>query len=279
MPYAPSDGARLYYEEAGSGYPVIFVHEFSGDYTSWESQIAWFSRHYRCVVFNARGYPPSDVPETDAAYGDRHSADDIVAVMRHLHIKKAHVVGLSMGALAALLFGLRHPGLASALVIAGCGSGSDPATREAFQRDSVARADRLLREGWEAMARETAVAPSRIQLKHKDPNGWEAFQRKLAGHSALGSAMTLRNYQAKRPSVYDLEADLRKLATPTLIITGDEDASCVQPSLYLKRMIPGSGLWVMPTTGHAVNIEEPAAFNAAVQEFFGAVERGSWSRR
>jgi pimeloyl-ACP methyl ester carboxylesterase len=169
MPYAPSDGARLYYEEAGDGYPIVFVHEFSGDSTSWERQIAWFSRHYRCITFNARGYPPSDVPNVDAAYGHEHSANDIAAVMQHLDLPKAHVVGLSMGALATLLFALHHPGLASALVIAGCGSGSDPATREKFQSDSVARADRLMREGWETMARETALAPSRIQLKHKDP--------------------------------------------------------------------------------------------------------------
>jgi pimeloyl-ACP methyl ester carboxylesterase len=108
MPYAPAAEARLYYEETGSGYPVIFVHEFANDHRGWDSQVAWFSRHYRCVIFNARGYPPSDVPDFDAAYGHQQAAADIAAVMQHLGIERAHIVGLSMG-------GIRHVGLRPAL--------------------------------------------------------------------------------------------------------------------------------------------------------------------
>jgi pimeloyl-ACP methyl ester carboxylesterase len=278
MPYAPSDGARLYFEESGTGYPVVFAHEFSGDHRSWESQMRWFSRHYRCIAYSARGYTPSDVPENDNAYGHEHSANDVAAVMRHLGIDKAHVVGLSMGSMASLLFAISHPGMASALVLASCGSGSDPGLREKFQQDSRERADRLLREGWGPMAEETAIGPNRIQLKYKDPIGWEIFRRNLAEHSPLGSAMTLRNYQQKRPTVYELEAQLKALSVPTLIMVGDEDASCVRPSLFLRSSITNSGLLMMRRTGHAMNMEEPAAFNAAIQDFFGAVERGGWVR-
>ena len=134
MPYAPSSDARLYYEETGSGYPIIFVHEFDNDHRGWERQVAWFSRHYRCVAFSARGYPPSDVPEHDAAYGYEHAVDDVAAVLRHLGIARAHVVGLSMGAYATLAFGLRHPQMASALVVTGCGSGSEASYREAHSQ-------------------------------------------------------------------------------------------------------------------------------------------------
>src|SRR5690606_34249671 len=143
---------RIYYEETGSGYPIIFVHEFASDLRSWETQVRWFSREYRCIRFNARGYPPSDVPDSDDAYGQAHAADDIAAVLRHLEIPKAHVVGLSMGAFATLHFGLRHPEMASALVVAGCGSGAPREHREAFKRQSEAFAQQLRDHGMQKLA-------------------------------------------------------------------------------------------------------------------------------
>jgi len=97
MPYIQSAGASLYFEEAGAGTPIVFVHEFSGDLFSWEKQLQHFSRRYRCVAFNARGYPPSEVPKTLSAYSHQHAVEDIGVVMRALGIKKAHIVGCSMG--------------------------------------------------------------------------------------------------------------------------------------------------------------------------------------
>jgi pimeloyl-ACP methyl ester carboxylesterase len=278
MPYVQSAGARLYFEETGSGYPLLFVHEFAGDYRSWDNQVSWFSRHYRCITFNARGYPPSDVPEADTAYGYEQAAADIAAVLRQLDIDRAHIVGLSMGGYAALVFGLRYPGIASALVVAGCGSGSDPLSRGAYLRDVPARADRLLVEGIERKISDAGIDPSRVQLRRKDPRGWEEFIRHLREHSATGSALTLRNVQGKRPALHELQGELKNLSTPLLVIAGDEDEHCLQPSLYLKRIVAGSGLWVVPRTGHAVNLEEPSAFNEVVLEFLSAVERGSWQR-
>ena len=75
------DGVRLYYEEAGTGTPIVFVHEFSGDLRSWEPQLQHFSRRYRCIAFNARGYPPSDVPTRVSSYSPGLAVEDIVAVM------------------------------------------------------------------------------------------------------------------------------------------------------------------------------------------------------
>ncbi len=278
MPYAQSADIKLYFEETGSGYPLIFVHEFGGDYRSWDAQVRCFARHYRCITFNARGFPPSDVPEGNAAYGYEHAAADIAAVMRHLDIDRAHVVGLSMGGYAALVFSLRYPGMSSAVVVAGCGSGSDSSTREAYLRDMPARADLLLAEGIERKVSDSSVDPSRIQLRRKDPKGWDQFIRHMHEHSAMGSSLTLRNVQGKRPALHEFESELKRLSVPMLVITGDEDEHCLQPSLYLKRIVPNSGLWVVPNTGHAVNLEEPAAFNEVVLNFLGAVERGSWRR-
>ena len=104
MPYASSNGVKLYYEESGRGKPIIFVHEFGSDLREWEQQIRWFSREYRCIAYNARGYTPSDVPSNPEQYGYKHSVDDIANFMQDLKIDKAHIVGLSMGAYACLLY-------------------------------------------------------------------------------------------------------------------------------------------------------------------------------
>jgi pimeloyl-ACP methyl ester carboxylesterase len=281
MPYAPATGAKLYYEETGTGYPVIFAHEFGGDYRSWEPQVRHFAHQYRCIAFNFRGYNPSDVPEDESLYAYTHFADDIGAVLKHLGIAKAHVVGLSQGAYAALNFGLRQPGIASALVLAGCGSGSatDNAQREQFLRDTRARAERFLKEGTPAIAREMGEGPNRIQLKRKDPRGWQDFVRQMGEHDAKGAAYTSRNYQALRPSVYDLKDQMAKLTTPTLLAVGDEDDPCLDVNLFMKRTIPGAGLWTVPNSGHCINLEEPNEFNRVVQDFFSTVERGRWSPR
>ena len=78
------DGVRLYYEETGSGSPIIFVHEFAGDHRSWELQLQHFGRRYRAITYAARGYPPSDVPEDPASYSQNRAADDILVVLDHL---------------------------------------------------------------------------------------------------------------------------------------------------------------------------------------------------
>jgi pimeloyl-ACP methyl ester carboxylesterase len=279
MPFASSQGVKLYFEETGRGHPIVFVHELAADHRNWESQVRWFSRHYRCIAFNARGYPPSDVPESGNAYGYTFAADDIAAVLDHLGLAKAHVVGLSMGGYATLCFGMRHPARATALVVAGCGSGAPAADRVGFAHHSRLMADRFLENGAQSTARELALGPSRVQLQNKDPRGWAEFTRYLGEHSALGSALTLRNVQATRPSLFDFEADLAKLEIPVLLAVGDEDDACLDTNLFLKRVVSTAGLWVVPKTGHAINLEEPALFNQVVQDFFSAVERGRWMPR
>jgi pimeloyl-ACP methyl ester carboxylesterase len=279
MPYAQSSGAKLYFEETGTGHPIILVHEFGADHREWEAQVRWFARQYRCITFNARGYPPSDVPEDDASYGQDHATDDIAAVLKHLAIAKAHVVGLSMGAFAALHFGLRYSQMATSLVVAGCGSGAPKSEREIFKKQCDATAERFLKEGSASLARALGLGPTRVQLQNKDPRGWEEFVQHLSEHSPKGSALTLRNYQGLRPSLYDLEGELGKMTVPLLLVVGDEDEPCLDANVFLKRTIPGAGLWIVPRTGHAVNLEEPDAFNRAVQEFFGTVERGKWTPR
>jgi pimeloyl-ACP methyl ester carboxylesterase len=101
----------------------------------------------------------------------------------------------------------------------------------------------------------------------------------LGEHSAKGSAYTMRGVQARRPSIYDLEDKLKQMMVPTLVVVGDEDDHCLQPGLFMKRVIPASGLAVMPKTGHTLNLEEPALFNSLVAEFLAQTEQGRWLPR
>jgi pimeloyl-ACP methyl ester carboxylesterase len=276
MPFAPARGASLYYEEVGSGLAVVFVHEFAADSRTWEAQLHFFARRYRCIAFNARGYPPSDVPTDPALYGQEHATDDIVAVLDHLGIERAHIVGLSMGGAATLHFGLRHPARAFGLVATSAGSGALKSERERFIAGAHATADALESGGMATMVDEMKNSPTRVQLLAKDPRAWAEFCRYLGEHSPLGSALTLRNYQAKRASLFDLKEAFAAMTVPTLLVCGDEDAPVLDVNLFLKRTLPAAGLWVVPQTGHSVNLEEPDAYNRVLLDFFGAVERGRW---
>lgn len=280
MPIAiTDDGVKLAYEEVGQGTPVLFVHEFAGDLRSWEPQLRHFGRRYRCIAYNARGYPPSDVPPEPAAYSQGRAAEDIATVLDHLNLPQAHVVGLSMGAFATLQFGFQHPGRARSLVLAGCGYGAEPATRADFHGEVDAVIGFIRESGMAAFAERYALGPSRVQFEAKDPRGFAEFRSQLAEHSALGAINTQIGVQQQRPSLYDLTAEMAALRVPVLVLTGDEDWPCLQPALLLKRRIATAALAVMPNCGHAINLEDPDGFNGLVGTFFAQVDVGRWPRR
>src|SRR4051794_14990591 len=273
------DGVRLYVEEAGEGPPVLFVHEFAGDHRSWEPQVRALSRRYRCVVYAARGYPPSDVPPDESAYSQPRAVADLVAVLDGLDIERAHVVGLSMGGFATLHLGLRHPERARSLVVSGVGYGAPPEKQQAFRAESGVIADAFAAEGAAQVAERYAVGPARVQFQNKDPRGWAEWAARLAEHDSTGSALTMRGVQAARPSLYDLTDELAALEVPTLLMAGDEDEGCLEPSLMLKRTIPAAGFALLPKTGHTCNLEEPELFDRLLERFFADVENGAWGAR
>jgi len=279
MPTARVNGLDLFYEEAGEGTPLVFVHEFAGEARSWHLQVRFFARRYRTIAYNARGYPPSDVPEDPKAYSQDQAVDDIRGLLDALGIRKAHICGLSMGGYATLHFGLRHPERALSLVVAGAGYGSVPGDRERFRRDVEETARRFERDGMKAVAEFYTKGPTRVQFKDKDPAGWQEFYDMFCAQSARGHALTMRGVQMSRPSVYELEAGMERMTVPTLIVTGDEDEPCLEPALFMKRKIRSSGLVVIPKAGHTVNLEDPEAFNRAVLDFLTAVDAGRWPMR
>jgi len=276
MPYAPSKNARLYYEETGKGTPIVFVHEFSGDLRSWEDQVRHFSRHHRCIAFNARGYPPSDVPKSWTKYSQTIATDDIAAVMRHLGLRRANIIGCSMGAAATLHFGLRYPRMAQSLTLIGAGSGSDPQKRKQFLRDTATRAREFETLALQDIAKTYRNAPNRVQLLHKDPRAWREFRVRFCEHSGAGHANTLRGIQARRPSIYSLERSLRRLKVPLHVMVGDEDENALDAGVFIKRCCAAARLSVVPATGHVVNLEEAAHFHRITDEFLAQVESRRW---
>ncbi|MGX7706603.1 alpha/beta fold hydrolase [Methylobacterium sp. Gmos1] len=279
MTITTKDGVQLHVEEAGEGTPILFIHEFGGNHASWEPQLQYFSRRHRCITYAARGYPPSDVPESLDAYSQAIAADDAVAVLDGLGIDKAHIVGLSMGGFCTVHVGLRYPERALSLTVAGAGYGCEKEFEDYFRGVSLEVADNFETQGAREFAKIYALGASRVQFQNKDPRGWQVFADRLATHSDKGAAMTMRGVQARRPSFYDLEDELKRMAVPTLVMVGDEDDHCLQPGIFLKKTIPACGLSVFPKTGHTLNLEEPAAFNALVSEFLAQVEAGRWLPR
>ncbi len=279
MPYALFNGVRLYYEEAGKGIPIIWVHEFADDLRGWEAQMQHFSRRYRCIAYNARGYPPSDVPKSASLYSQAIATDDIANVMRHLKIRKAHIIGCSMGAYATLHFALRYPRMAISCTVIGAGYGSDPDKRKQFLGDNEIMIKRFLELGTAEAVKPYQIGPARVQFQNKNPRGFAHFCAEFAKHSALGSANTLRGVQGKRPTIYSLESALRKCRVPLHIMSGDEDDNCLDPGIFIKRVCPSAMLTVVPNTGHAVNLEEPVLFNSMIAEFLAQVDSGRWRGR
>jgi pimeloyl-ACP methyl ester carboxylesterase len=275
MGYVQNGDIRIYFEQTGDGTPVVFAHEFGGDYRSWEPQIRYLSRFHRCVAFNARGYPPSDVPADADAYSQNIFIDDLAAVLDGLGTDRAHLVGLSMGSSTVLGFMLQHPDRVRSMVVCGCGYGSVPDQREAWLRSNAEMAETQLTDP-ERAAESYARGPTRLPFRTKDPRGWASFEAGLKALDPLGASLTLKGVQPSRPSVFDLKADLAALDLPALIMVGDSDNPALAPAMFLKSGIPSAALSVFPRTGHAVNAEEPVLFNRVLLEFLTAVDANRW---
>lgn len=278
------DGVQLYYEEAGQGPAIVFVHEFGGDWRSWEPQLRHFSRGFRCISYSARGYLPSDIPEGPAQYAHQRIRDDLRDVLDALGIAQAHLVGCSMGAYAVLQFGIAYctsaaPSRAHSLTLLGCGSGAHPAAHQGFREEAVALAQSIRQHGMPRFAATWGHGPTRIQWRDKDPRGFAEFERQLAEHSPAGSAHTMEGYLGTRPSLYALTEEMAKIAVPMLVVVGDEDEPCLETSLLIKRAVPMAGLAMLPRTGHALNLEEPLRFNQLLEEFLQGVALGRWKAR
>jgi pimeloyl-ACP methyl ester carboxylesterase len=275
MPIAHVNGVDLYYEETGAGSPLVWSHEFGGDHRSWEPQVRHFARSYRVITYNHRGYPPSGVPKAAAAYSQDILVADLHGLLAHLGTGPVHLGGCSMGANVARDFALAHPDLARSVILVGGGAGS--VNREQFLQQQAATAAGLDREGMASLLRNFDGLATRASFKQKDPRGFAEFLRQAGEHDPQACAHLAREVMSKRRTVPELEAKLRALRVPALIVVGDQDTPCVQPSIMMRDFLPHAGLLVFPACGHTPNIEEPTLFNVHVGAFLAAVDAGRWA--
>ena len=274
-----ADGVRLYYEECGSGQPILFLHEFAGDHRAWEPQVRFLSRWYRCITFDARGYPPSDVPERGDYYSQDIACTDALSVLDALRLPEAHLIGHSMGAYTALHIGSRQPQRCVSVAAIGCGWGSKSDQREESARLCTEIGEMFTKEPIASAAAKYARFPMRMVFEAKNPRGFAKFEAMLAEHSAIGSALTMLNVQRRRPTLRDMQAELEQFSLPLLVIVGDEDEPCLDGSRFLESTVPHARLIVVAHAGHTLTLEEPDAVNEALAEFLSAAASGAQDTR
>jgi len=274
---AKVNGVDIYYESTGDGVPIIWCHEAAGDFRGWDPQVRFFSRFFRNITWNFRGFPPSSVPTSADAYSEIQMVDDMRELLRELDIHRAHVVGLASGAAIALRFALEHPTLCLSLAVGACGVGS---MNQDKRKKQIEESVGMLRGGdMRPLVEFQSRRPARLQFLRKDPKGWAVFRDQFLSLSPAGWSMTARYVAGSRPSVFSLKEQLNRLDVPTLVMVGDEDEACLEPSLFLKREIPSAGLLTFPQSGHTLNLEETAEFNNALMKFYRAVDSGTWAKR
>jgi len=259
------NGARIHYELAGAGDPVVFVHGFPFDLTMWEPQIPEFSRRFRTLRYDARGFGRSSLPGAEP-YGHYH---DLAALIEHLGLAPAHVVGLSRGGSIVLNFALTYPHLLGKLVLAGASPGPtqahkvhDSGPSEGYQqlldvarKDGIDAAKRLyLQSGIFDAARSNPDALATVQRMVDDYSGWHFVNDDP--HTDLD------------PPAHER---LHEVAAPTLAIVGERDVELFHTLAGLvERHTPKARKAVIPGVGHMVNAEAPDAFNRLVLDFLGA---------
>ena len=274
MTIAAVNGVQLYYESTGAGFPLVFLHESCGNYKSWDAQVRFFSRYYRVITYNARGYPPSDVPSSLSEYSQALVAEDLHQLLLSLGISLAYVAGLSMGGGTALRFAIDHPDMVRALVLASTGAGA--VNREQLL-GVVGRLARELEGGQFGPEAEAFMrSPTRTRLPRKNPKAWDEVWDEFTGFSTLGLSLTFQGVVTRRKPVDELTHELSRLTIPTLIVAGDEDSACLEPSLLMRRYLPNSGLCIFPRSGHLLSAEEPDRFNQSLFAFLLDVEKGQW---
>jgi pimeloyl-ACP methyl ester carboxylesterase len=260
MPKIDRDGVKIYYEVHGDGPPLILTHGYLSTSAMWRGQIEALTRRYKLVLWDMRGHGQSDYPEDPAAYSEALTVGDIAALLDEVGARTAIVGGLSLGGYMSLAFYRAHPERASALLIIDTGPGfkKDDA-REAWNKRALDTAERLEREG-------LAVLQSATR------------ERATASHrNATGLARAARGMLTQRDArVIELLPDIK---VPSLIVVGADDTPFLAASDYMATKIPGAKKVVIPSAGHAVNIDQPQAFIDAVLPFLDSLPAGATAER
>jgi len=259
MPKAKVNNIELYYEVHGQGYPVVFLHGFTGATYSWEHQAPVLSREYQLIIYDARGHGQSESPPSPDDYSADIVTEDLFQLLGILGIEKAVVGGISMGGYESLQFYLRHPEVVTALILMDTGPGyRNPARREEWNRQREERAKSI----------EAYVAGAPGDL----PNGIGDIiaEERISWHrDFMGLAHMARKVVAQHDS--SVIENLTEIKVPTLILVGENDTPFLQATEYMSKVIPGARRVVIPEAGHTVNRDNPEAFNRVVLDFLGTL--------
>ena len=251
MPYLDRDGVRIYYEQRGAGPAVLLSHGYGASARMWQGQMDALSDRYHLIAWDMRGHDRSDSPADPALYSHEATIADMAAVLDACGARRAVIAGLSLGGFMSLAFHLAHPARTIALMLFDTGPG--------YKKDEG-------REGWNRVAESTAVAYEKQGLAA----GRVSAEVSVARHrSAQGLAHAARGMLAQRDS--RVIESLPTIAVPTLVVVGEDDQQFRPSADYMAAKIPGAGKVILPQAGHASNIDQPAAFNAAVRAFLDRV--------
>jgi pimeloyl-ACP methyl ester carboxylesterase len=248
MPYIDRDDVRIWYEDNGSGPPVLLSHGYSATSRMWAGQVEAFAPKYRVLTWDMRGHGESGSPDDPALYSEAATVDDMAAVLDACGVGRAVVGGLSLGGYMSLAFYLKYPERVRALMLFDTGPG---------YRNAEARA------GWNRIAEQRARTLEEKGLDALRTGGDEV--RVSMHHSAAGLAHAARGMLAQSDSRV-IEA-LRAIAVPTLVVVGERDEPFLAATDMMAAKIPHAAKVVIPDAGHASNIMNPAAFNEAVESF------------
>ena len=270
--FQSADGVSIFFEDTGHGTPIVFVHEFGGDYRSWHRQVPALSHACRCITYCARGFLPSSVPQDRDHYGQAHSTGDLLALLDHLGLEAAHLVGTSMGSFTSLDFSLTYPERVLSVTLVGNSSGPRDATeQEQYRTTWVGHEIRLRQErGGDGAVAVLEDDPAYQSFQKEDPDGWAFYADNLRGQSAQGAIHVLSTVHWNRRSLFDDTDRIKAFDRPVMLVTGDDDYYLVgETNAFLKDLLPDARWLRFPATGHLVNIERASEFNALLAEFVG----------
>ena len=251
MPKLNRDGVELYYEVHGEGPPVLLTHGYSSSSHMWEGQVAPFAKHFKLITWDMRGHGKSDYPHDQGQYTEAATVADMAAILDAVGAKTAVIGGLSLGGYMSLAFHLAHPARTDALLIIDTGPGyKSDEPRAGWNATAIKRAERLEAEGL--------------------PKGGGAETRTAPHRDATGLAKAARGMLTQRDA--RVISSLPQIEVPSLVLVGAEDKPFLAASDYMAAKIPGARKVVVPGAGHAANIDQPEAFNAAVLGFLAELK-------
>lgn len=251
MPTINRDGVNIYYEDHGTGPAVLLSHGYSATTRMWAGQVEALKDRYRVITWDMRGHGQSDSPDDPKAYSEAATVDDIAGILNHLGIDKAVIGGLSLGGYMSLAFNLAHPSMVRALMLFDTGPGyKNPVGREGWNVTAVKRAETFEAKGLDALGGSAEVRVS----QHRSAQG--------LAHAARGM---LAQFDSR------IIQSLEHIAVPTLVLVGEKDQPFLGATDYMANKIPGCTKVMIPEAGHAANLDQPAAFNAAVEAFLASL--------